>query len=368
MEKIKVLYVITSTGFGGAERLLLSHLKLLDHKKYKFYVCSLREKPDDLFQEISQYAETTNLKIKNKFNPLAITGLIKLFRKINPDIIHSHLFQARFYSTIAHFFYNRSVLITHKHNNVNPKKHNIFIFFEMISIFFNKKIIAISNSVKKSLIKYELIPSSKIFVLQNGVDYQKFNGIAKSKIISNNEQIIIGTVCRLEEQKGIRYLLLAMKIILTKFPTVQLEIVGDGSLLDELKELTQKIGISNSVNFFGKFAEVIPFYKRMNIFVLPSIYEGFGIVLLEAMAAGIPVVATNVDGISEVVIDKESGLLVPPKNPEGIANAVINIIENSELTEKLVMEGYKRAALFDIKEHVIKLDNFYKKLLAVKSH
>jgi glycosyltransferase involved in cell wall biosynthesis len=368
MEKIKVLYVITSTGFGGAERLLLSHLKLLDHKKYKFFVCSLREKPDDLFIEISQYAETSNLKIKNKFNPVAVLSLIKLFRKIDPDIIHSHLFQARFYSTVAHFFYHRPVLITHKHNNVNPKKHNIFIFFEMISILFNKKVIAISNSVKKSLNKYELIPSNKIFVLQNGIDHQKFSRIANSKIISNNNQIIIGTVCRLEEQKGIRYLLLAMKTILTKFPTVQLEIVGYGTLLNELKELTQKLRISNSVKFFGKFAEVIPFYKRMNIFVLPSVYEGFGIVLLEAMAAGVPVVATNVDGITEVVIDRESGLLVPPKNPEAIANAVIKIIENSELGEKLVMEGYKRSALFDIKEHVIKLDNFYKKLLAIKSH
>jgi len=161
--------------------------------------------------------------------------------------------------------------------------------------------------------------------------------------------------------------LLAMRIILAKFPNVKLEIVGDGSLFRELNELSKKLEISNSVKFFGKFADVIPFYKRMSVFVLPSLYEGFGIVLLEAMAAGVPVVATNVNGINEVVVDGESGILVPPKNPEAIADAVINIIENDKLTERLVMEGYKRAELFDIKDHVMKLHNFYKNLLGVES-
>ena len=159
MVKIKILYVITSTGFGGAERLLLSHLKMLDHKKYDFFVCCLREKPDDLLQEISNYAQVTNLRIKNRFNPVVIKELIKIFGKIKPDIIHTHLFQARFYASLAHLFYNQSILITHKHNKVNLVKHNGFILLEMISIFFNKKVIAISESVKKSLKSYELVPA-----------------------------------------------------------------------------------------------------------------------------------------------------------------------------------------------------------------
>jgi glycosyltransferase involved in cell wall biosynthesis len=237
----------------------------------------------------------------------------------------------------------------------------------MMSIFFNKKVIAISQSVKKSLTSYELVPSKKIFVLPNGIDYQKFHKIASSKIVSIENPIIIGTVCRLEKQKGISYLLLSMSSILAKFPTVQLEIVGDGSLLQELKEFSEKIGISNSVKFFGKFTDVIPFYRRMNIFILPSIYEGFGIVLLEAMASGIPVVATQVGGISEVVTDGVSGILIPPKNPEAIANAVIKLIENPQIAESLVKEGYKRSELFDIKGHVMKIDTFYKNLLGVES-
>ncbi|MBP1683737.1 MAG: glycosyltransferase [Ignavibacteriaceae bacterium] len=106
----------------------------------------------------------------------------------------------------------------------------------------------------------------------------------------------------------------------------------------------------------------------MNVFVLPSLYEGFGIVLLEAMAAGIPVVATNVDGIKEVVIDGDCGILIPPKNPEAIADAVLNIIENPQLAEKLVDAGLKRSKLFDIREHVMKLDNFYANLLGAESY
>lgn len=368
MRKINILYVITSLGIGGAENLLLSYLKRLDRSKYNFLVCALREKPDDLFSEISNYAEVTNLGMNNKFNPSVIFQLRKLIKKTQPDIIHTHLFQARFYTTIAYQFSRRSVLITHKHNNVNLKKHNVFILLEMLSIIFNKKVIAISQSVKDSLKKFELVPEKKIFVLTNGIDYQKYNKSAISKHFSNNRPLTIGTVCRLEWQKGLSYLLLAMNIILAKFPQTRLEIVGDGSLLGELQHLSKKLGISNSVFFFGKFAEVIPFYNRMDIFVLPSLYEGFGIVLLEAMASGVPIVATNVDGIKEVVIDGVSGILVPPKNPRAIADAILKIIENPQLANQLVDEGLKRSKSFDIKEHIMKLDDLYANLLGVESY
>ena len=368
MGKIKILYVITSLGLGGAENLLLSYLKRLDRNKYNFFVCALREKPDDLLSEISKHTEVANLGVKNKFNPRVIFHLRKLIKQIQPDIIHTHLFQARFYTTIAYLFSKPTILITHKHNNVNPKKHNVFIFLEMLSILFNKKVIAISQSVKKSLTKFELVPSKKIFVLPNGIDYQKFYKSAFSKHYSNDKPMIIGTVCRLEPQKGLSYLLLAMKIILAKFPEIRLEIVGDGSLSGELQDLSQNLGISNSVFFFGKFAEVIPFYNRMDIFILPSLYEGFGIVLLEAMASGVPVVATNVDGIKEVVEDGKSGILVPPKNPEAIAKAVTRIIEDTQLQNDLVEEGFNRARLFDIQEHLLKLENLYNILLGVESY
>jgi glycosyltransferase involved in cell wall biosynthesis len=368
MSKIKVLYVITSLGLGGAEKLLLYYLKNLDKKKYSIYVCCFRDKPDDLMEEMSDYAEIINLKVKNKFNPVIIFYMLKLIREIKPNIIHTHLFQPRVYATIANLFNRQSVLITQKHSIVNPKKHNIFILFEMISISMNKRVIAISESVKNSLIKYEFIPPNKIFLLPNCIDYQAFNRASNRQFIRNTNEIVIGTVGRLEKVKGINYLLLAMKIILAKFPYARLEIVGDGSLLEELEEISKKIGISNSVKFFGKFTDVIPFYKRMDIFVLPSILEGFGIVLLEAMAAGIPVVASDVDGIREVIIQGESGILIPPKNPDALASAVIQLIENPQLVKSLVENGFKRAQLFDVQEHVMKLESLYSNLLGAESY
>lgn len=368
MKKIKLLYIITSLGLGGAEKLLLYYLKNLDKGKYSLYVCCFREKPDDLMLEMSEFAEIFNLKVKNKFNPIVIVSIIKLIRKISPDIIHTHLFQPRVYATIAHIFSKRPVLITQKHSIVNPKKHHMFIFLEMISIWMNDKVIAISESVKKSLKKYEFISENKILVLPNCLDYKKFKNKTEREIIQNKKEIVIGTVGRLEKEKGIKYLLLAMKIILTRFPNARLEIIGDGSQFKELKEFSKKLGISNSVIFFGKFADVIPFYKKMDIFILPSILEGFGIVLLEAMAAEVPVIATDVDGIKEVVIDGECGILVPPKNPEAIANSVTRLIENPQLTKKIVEKGLIRALLFDVQEHVMKLDSLYTNLLGVESY
>ena len=368
MKKIKLLYIITSLGLGGAEKLLLYYLKNLDKDKYSFYVCCFREKPDDLIPEMSEFAQIINLKVKNKYNPIVIVSILKLIREISPDIIHTHLFQPRVYATIAHIFSKRPVLITQKHSIVNPKKHHFFILFEMISIWMNDKVIAISESVKKSLKKYELIPENKILVLPNCIDYKKFQNKTERKIIHNKKEIVIGTVGRLEIEKGIKYLLLAMKIILTRFPSARLEIIGDGSQYKVLKEFSKKLGISNSVIFFGKFANVIPFYDKMDIFVLPSILEGFGIVLLEAMASEVPVIATDVDGIKEVVIDGECGVLVPPKNPEAIANSVTRLIENPQLTKKIVEKGLIRAQLFDVQEHVMKLDSLYTNLLGAESY
>ena len=367
MARKKVLFVITSLGLGGAEKLLFYYLRDLDKSKYSFSVCCLRAEPNDLLPVISNYTKVHNLKIKNKFNPLVIIKLVKLFRNLKPDLIHTHLFQPRVYASIAYLFYNRAILITQKHNSVNPRKHNIFVILEMLSILVNKQVIAISQSVKNSLIKYEFIPEKKIFVLPNCIDYQDFREIADFRKNSKEKRIIIGTIGRLERQKGTKYLIMAMKIILSKYPHSTLEIVGDGSLLEELNDLSIKLDISNSVVFFGKFVNVKPFYSRMDVFVLPSIYEGFGIVLLEAMASGVPVVATDVDGIKEVILNSECGILVPPKNPEALADAVIKIIENPQLSKSLIDDGLKRVKLFNVQEHVMKLDNLYTNLLGIKS-
>ena len=367
MSKKRILYVTTSLGFGGAEKLILYYLKELDKSKYEFFVCCLREKPEDLLQDYSNYAEVINLKIRNKFNPSTIFKLLKVFKKLKPDIIHTHLFQPRVYTSIVRLFYNHSVFITHKHNNVNLRKHHIFILMEMFANLSYKKIIAISKSVKDSLKRFEFIPDEKIYVLPNCINFNDFRKNVDYKENTDKKQLVIGVVGRLERQKGIKYLLMAMKYILSKFPNARLEIIGDGSLYSELKEISVKLGISNSVIFFGKFANVIPFYNKMDVFVLPSIYEGFGIVLLEAMASGVPVVATNVEGIKEVVIDSKCGLLVLPENPESIAKAVLTIIENQNLRKSLISEGVKRAQLFDVQEHVMKLDKLYTNLLGTES-
>jgi len=368
MKKTKILYVITSLGIGGAENLLLSYLKNLDRKKYNFFVCCLRDKPDDLISEISEYAQIINMKMKSKFNPFVVFRLSRVIKEIEPQIIHTHLFQPRIYATFAHLLHRRSVLITHKHSIVNPRKHHIFLLLELAAISFNKKVVAISDSVKESLCKYEFIPNSKIFVLANSIDFLKFNEGFKNKRYLIEKSIVIGTVGRVERVKGINYLLLAMKILLGQYPNAKLEVIGEGSQLDELKLLAEKIGISNSVIFFGKLANPIPNYRKMDVFVLPSLLEGFGLVLLEAMAAGIPVVATNVHGIKEVIVDGKCGILVPPKNPEAIAKAITRIIENHQLRKELVDEGLNRARSFDIREHLLKLENLYNILLGVESY
>ncbi len=203
------------------------------------------------------------------------------------------------------------------------------------------KIIAISSATKQSLVEDYAIYPEKVEVILPGVDTGTFRPEKKVAKIAHSV-LFVG---RLHERKAIPSLILSLKEVRTRVPDVKLFIVGDGSLRVELQRLVAAEGLVSQVNFLGRVPaeELVQWYNRAEVFVLPSLFEGFGIVCLEAMACATPVIATMVPGVVDLVKDGETGLLVPPQNRKRLGEAIAKLLEDSELRNRLGNNGHQMA-------------------------
>ena len=167
--------------------------------------------------------------------------------------------------------------------------------------------------------------------------------------------------------KGHTYLIMAFAQVITEIPNIRLVFLGDGELRGELSGQVKTLGLEKQVLFLGMRNDVPEIISCSDLFVLPSINEGFGVVLLEAMAMKCPVVATNVGGVPEVVLDGETGILVPPRDPVQLARGIIRLLKDRSLAFQMAECGYHRLdACFDIRATVSKTEHLYKELLERK--
>jgi glycosyltransferase involved in cell wall biosynthesis len=211
----------------------------------------------------------------------------------------------------------------------------------------------------------------QIELLLNGVDVDRFTAhhdpvTVKAELGIPSGCKVVGIVGRIAEEKAQDDFIKAARIISQHEPETVFLIVGaagDPRLLERLRRLTMELGVDDKVRFIGYVADMPKVYAALDVLVLPSRWEGFGLVLVEAMAAGKPIVATQVGGIPEVVADGETALLVPPSDPPAIAAAVVSILIDPERAHAMGRRGVERAMLFSW-EHVSgRLDDLYTRLL-----
>jgi glycosyltransferase involved in cell wall biosynthesis len=207
-------------------------------------------------------------------------------------------------------------------------------------------IMAISSYLKNRAIKLG-VPENEISVIPNGVDLKTVFSFQPSAFNRIPHRIVC--VARLSPEKGLEYLLDALPLVKREFSDAHLVLVGGGILENDLRKQADQLGISDSVFFLGAQPHVkaIEEMRRAEAFVCPSLAEGLGIVFIEAQAVGVPVVGTNVGGISDVIKDSETGLLVPPRNSRAIADAVIKIFKDKELAKKMTEEAKSQIGRFD---------------------
>ena len=301
------------------------------------------------------------------FNILAIWKLSKLLKREKVDILHCHKHKPTIYGTIAAKFAGVPVIISHVHGlnrsrNFKRKFMNRFIFKRV------SKIVTVGQAVKKDVLRDNpSVCADKVFSLGNSIDYGRFADVkiskeqAKKNIGLPEKSFVFGTVGRLVPTKGQAFLIDAFAKVKQKKSEAELIFIGKGRLESQLKEKADKMGLADSVHFLGKRSDIPQILRAMDVFVLPSIAEGLPRSLLEAMAAGLPCVATVVGGIVEILGDGEFGLLVPAENAQALAKAMMQFVVMPELEKNNIIEKAKQH-IRDCYTHKVvieKLQNVY---------
>ena len=372
MEKIKILQLVEDLSVGGAEKVIAEISQGLNKQNFNVSIWCL-SKGGAIAVELQEKGAAVNiLGISNYFNPLNIFKLVFLLKKAQPNIVHTHGYFASVIGRIAAKLACIPVLISHVHSTYwDYTKRNLWI--EKYLSRFTSSIICCSKAVKDFVTGHERIDPSKTTVIYNGVDVERFynfNDIpaAKKEFGIEPNIPVVGIVSSLTPHKGHKFLLQAAPLILETFPTTIFLFVGDGILMDELYKQAKDLNISTNVIFSGTRNNIPEILNAMDIFVLPSTTrEGLGISILEAMATEKPVVATNIGGIPEVVVNGKTGILVPPQNPEALASAIIDLLKNPEKVQEMGKMGKLRVEeKFTTKKMISEIDSLYRDLLNEK--
>lgn len=378
-KKIKILYVIYSICIGGGETQLLKILENIDYDRYELFLACSKGEFYDLVKNLKN-VRFYNIDFKSKFSFKAILELKDIIEENSIDIVHSHLLRSTLNSRFAKLFSNLPViLITNLHNSLIRANVGWFqkysnLIIDSITGRLDDMAITVSNSLKDDLVKYERYNDNKVTTIYNGValdDYTESEPLLRKELNLTGKDILVGYVGRLHEQKGLQYFLESIPLILKKCAeyAITFVIVGDGPLKDYLVGLSREYGIENCIRFTGFRDDIPDILNSFDIMVSPSIYEGLPVTLIEASAGQKPIVTTDIAGNNEVVLDNETGYLVPVKSGFAIAESVCDLIIDEQKRIEMGRKGRDRVKkLFDIRQTVTQLDKLYVKLLADRSY
>ncbi len=364
----RVLYVIWSLDLGGAEQVVLNLVQSIDPKRFEPQVLCLNGKG-----RYAEVLERRGIKIsamnkRPKFDPLLIPRMVRFIKKERIDLIHTHLFTSNLWGRIAAWLSGVPVIATEHNQDIWKKPFHFFID----RVLFNAtgKIIFVSKMVEQFYQSHLPSLNGKACVIYNGIDTGKFSGTnqapldLKKKFGFNDGSKVLGMVGRLVPQKGHVYFLDALNMLRTKGYKVCGLITGDGPMRDELHTYAYDHGLRNFVAFSGFRNDMENVYRAMDIFVLSSEYEGFPLVVLEAMAANIPIVATPVGGVVECLRDNENSLLVPFAERKQLADALEKLLVNESLGIGLAKTALREVQTrFSVEEMARQTENVYEEVL-----
>ncbi|MFH1245909.1 MAG: glycosyltransferase [Candidatus Omnitrophota bacterium] len=344
-EPLTVLYVIWSLGLGGAERVVINLALGLDKRRFKPLVCCLNDK--GAFAEELEKAgiEVMPLHKKGKWDIRVVGKLAGIIRRRKIDIVHTHLWGANLWGRLAALLCRASVIIATEHNE-DVWKPRVFLLADRLLACGTDKIVAVSRSVRDFYVQQAGIRAEKIQVVYNGVTVcGKANtvnpALPAGRRTPLTEEIgllpddtVLAIIGRLVEQKGHRYLFDALRQMDDKYK-IKLLVVGDGPLLGSLRSTVGAGLASARIIFLGLRKDVREILEITDILVMPSTREGLSIVALEAMAQGVPIIASMVGGNPELIINGETGLLVRPRDAQELKKALIELLENKDLRARM---------------------------------
>jgi glycosyltransferase involved in cell wall biosynthesis len=369
---IRVLQLITSLERGGAENHLLALLTHADRQAFEVETAVLSGEGElvPIFRHAGIPVHVLNAR--SRFDPLALARLVRLLRDGHFDILHSHLFRADIYAGLAvtRLGERRPLLVSTRHNDdrffLNP-----FVGLVHYGVSARQDlIIAISDHIARFTVSRGVRHPERVRRVYHGLEppvtqaLEREGQHIRQDLGIGPDAFLVGNVGRLALQKGQRHLIAAMPMLLERVPRARAIIAGGGDLEDYLRDLASEIGVAESVHVLGPRKDVPALMHAIDVFVMPSIWEGFGLVLLEAMAAGRPIVASRVATIPEVVADEETGLLVPAGDPLALAIALAELADQPDKAARMGAAGRERLRRqFSVEKMVGDTELLYRELL-----
>jgi glycosyltransferase involved in cell wall biosynthesis len=273
----------------------------------------------------------SNIELINAFRPSILFRLVRILKEHRIDLLHCHVHKPTFYGVMAAKMAGTPVVLSHVHGlgrsgNFRRKLTNFLVSRKC------NRIIAVADSVKEDILRNNWrMPSEKVSVLANSVDYARFADVSTCKQEARRmlglptDAFVFGTVGRLARTKGLTYLIEAFPIVKEEIPSAELVLLGNGPCREELERQASKIRSGDSIRFLGHRERIEQLYQAMDVFILSSVAEGMPRAILEAMAAGVPCIATQVGGIPEILPNRDVGRLVPARDADALAASMIEL-------------------------------------------
>jgi glycosyltransferase involved in cell wall biosynthesis len=339
-EKINVLVVIKPVQWSGADKVLLDVATRLNNDKYQviFAIIGLHPTEEAVIPETFPQIRFEMPNLHGWRQLIFSSQLCWLIHKYNIKIIHMNSYHPGNYCRLAAFFMRVPIIIDHWHgfNRFNLKRRMLCRLFN----HFTDLSFAVSELVGNYVQRQCWTDPARIKVLYNGVDPALYQGKSVAAKVRQElglppDRPVVGLVARLDHRaKGHLELLEALSILKDRH-TIHALMVGGGRRQEEMQQLAVSLGLGEVVHFLGNRRDVPDLLAAMDIFVLPSHSEGVSLAVLEAMAAGLPVIVSEVGGLPEIVQQGETGLLIPPKDPEALAQSLARVLEDPGLAQSL---------------------------------
>jgi glycosyltransferase involved in cell wall biosynthesis len=337
-----VVHVHRIRGVSGSERHLLTLLPALQERGVDASFVGLDDPAGDNMPFYSELAAVgvrhARVRAGHDLDPLLPSRLAHAARAFAPDLLHTHLVHADVYGTLAATTL-RTRLVSTKHND-DPFRAGPFRYVERAFARRVDRVIAITYALERFIVDRVGIPAEKVDVVPYGLD--ALPGGGASIDVPDDAEVVLA-VGRLVPQKGHDVAVRALPALLREHPRALLVVLGDGPERERLRKLAASLGVGRALHLPGHVPGIGSWLERARVLVHPSRWEGFGLVSLEAMLAGRPVVATRVSSAPEIVIDGETGLLVPREDPHALATALAAVLGDGALARRLGEAGQRRA-------------------------
>lgn len=344
--KISIAYFATTGVRAGAEEHILSLIRQLDRRCFNVYLACPAALAQALQPDLPSDVTVLKVYVERPTQVGAASRLATFLRCHHIDIVHSHQFRASLVASPLAKLCGVPVTIETPHvRELWRRGWKSHFVVDRLAGRFVDYYIAVSESNARYLTKVKGLPEKKVRVIHNGIDLSQFNPahvapqIMRQALGLDPHDRVVLLMGRLEPQKGHMVLLEALAHVRHYFPRLRLICAGEGSLRNELQQRTEALGLSDAVRFVGYQSNVRDWLALADFSVLPSFYEGLPLAAIESLAAGRTMIATAVDGTPEVVVNEQTGLIVPPGDPNALAAAITRLLREPALRHRLAEAG-----------------------------